>query len=295
MTHPAAARPSHSVTREQSLRRSFSAIMIGGGPRVEGRDDGRPDSRRRRSSHRSSRRSSLHEIPERDPRDDSRPATRRATDPARGRATAGRAAEAPAAARLAPVGETGEGRQNFGRASSALKPTGEGRNAPPLPPPPFVEEHVHRGFRRDYRIGDVLRSPADVSHVTEAQAFRAASALEDYDFAFVKRSDGSFSYAILAYRSTELIRRGGGQALVECLNFVMSDEGATKKVAQGNWSKCVRLPAVEARREECLSPLTHEPPIRTVSCVPQTEDDCSMISNVSDSDSLRMWRRMHTA
>ena len=165
-----------------------------------------------------------------------------------------------------------------------------------MPQPPFVKEHGHRGFRRDYRLGDALRSPADaLAHPNEAQAFHAASALEDFDFAFVKRSDGSFSYAILAYRSTEMIRRGSGQAMVECLNFVMSDEGATKKVAQGNWSKYVRLPAMEVCLEDCLSPLKHELPIRTISCVPQMEDECSMISNVSESASLRMWRRMHTA
>ena len=158
-----------------------------------------------------------------------------------------------------------------------------------------VQRHQHRGFRRDYHLGDVLRSPADVSHATEAQAFQAASALEDYDFAFVKRSDGSFSYAILAYRSTELIRRGDGKARTECLNFVTSDEGATKKVAQGNWSKCVRLPAVDVCLEDCLSPLKHEPPVHTISYVPQMEDEHSVISNVSESASLRRWRRMHTA
>merc|ERR1712194_977812 len=95
-------------------------------------------------------------------------------------------------------------------------------------------------------LGDALRAHSHMIHQpTDSQAFHAVSSLEDYDFAFVKRSDGSFSYAILAYRSTELIRTGHGKAMVECMNFVMSVDGATKKIAQGNWSKCVRLPAKE--------------------------------------------------
>ena len=309
MSKPSTDHPSRSAFRERNLLRSLSAIRISGGPREGG--PGRPEARRGR---RPSRRSSLNDTRcERQEACGRRDPTRRATDPADGALAphAGgahhrpRRAAALAGDAAAPGGDDAAAAEARApnaapppRATAAPRTEDDGNvvAAPePVPASPRADPSAgSQGFRRDYQLGDVLRSPADaVLEPTEAQAFCAVSSLKDHDLAFVKRSDGSFSYAILAYRSTELIRRGSGRAMVECMNFVTSADGATKKVAQGNWSKYVRLPAQE-RQDDCLSPLTHEPPIRKVAFLPQMEDEHSMISNVSESASLRRWRRMQT-
>lgn len=104
------------------------------------------------------------------------------------------------------------------------------------------KERRPKGYRRGYNLGDVVRSPSHmIVQPTDGQAFRAASSLDFEDFAFVQRSDGSFSYAILVHRSMEHIQNDKGRSIVECMTFVVSGVGATKKVARGNWGKYVRL------------------------------------------------------
>ena len=293
MSKPSADHPSRTVSREQSLRGSFSAIMSSG---LREGHDGRLESPRRRHRSRRSRRSSLNEILERGPQDCR--AFLPANDTGGDRRGPGRdiklwGDEDVRGERDEPALDKHAPRAAPAQPATTTKPTNKDRNELPLPQSPLVREHRHKGFRRDYQLGDALRSPSDaIAPYTEAQAFLAASALENYDFAFVKRSNGSFYYAILAYRSTELVHKGHGKAMVECMNFVMSGDGATKKVAQGNWTKCVRLPTKECPDD---LPSRHQPPIRVISCVPQMEDDYSMISNVSESESVRIWRGMHTA
>jgi hypothetical protein len=149
-----------------------------------------------------------------------------------------------------------------------------------IPAPPFAKSSVekksqNKGFRKDYRLGDFLRTPSHTMiEPTDGQACRAASSLEEYDFAFVKRSDGSFSYAIVAYRSTELVQRGNKKSIEECMTFVMNDAGSTKKVCRRNWGKYVRLVS--------LTGVVGHPPISMISFDPQMDDEYSIISNVSE-------------
>ena len=77
---------------------------------------------------------------------------------------------------------------------------------------------------RDYELGETIRCP---SHMTT----KDTDTLEKHDFAFVKRWDGSYSYAILAYRT------------YESMVFVMDDTGATKRIGIKKWSNFVRLVA----------------------------------------------------
>ena len=83
-----------------------------------------------------------------------------------------------------------------------------------------------QGFRRDYLIGEALRSP---SHMSPRSSSGAIASLNKHDFAFVKRSDGSFSYGIVARR------------IDESLFFVISGVGHTKLVEKRHWRTCIRL------------------------------------------------------
>merc|ERR1712238_103233 len=116
--------------------------------------------------------------------------------------------------------------------------------------------------------GDKGRSSDMITEPTDERALEAVASLENFDFVFLKRSNGSFSYAILAYRSMEPITRDNRKSLVECMNFITCDVGGTKKVAKHNWGKYVRRVPKEGvspkhPREEVLSP--REPPVRHIS------------------------------
>ena len=58
------------------------------------------------------------------------------------------------------------------------------------------------------------------------------------EFSFIKRSNGSYSYAILANRSMEPIKG-------ECLTFVMNESGSTKTVRKCDWGERIRLIAAD--------------------------------------------------
>ena len=109
------------------------------------------------------------------------------------------------------------------------------------------EQHEHEnGFRGDYTIGETLRSSSHMSiEATSEQAIQAISSLDQHDFAFIKRSDGSYSYAILACRSMEPIKGADNndkaESMEEYMAFMTSKAGATKMVRRRNWSKIVRL------------------------------------------------------
>mmetsp|Transcript_26798 Transcript_26798/g.50782 ORF Transcript_26798/g.50782 Transcript_26798/m.50782 type:complete len:277 (-) Transcript_26798:9-839(-) len=162
-----------------------------------------------------------------------------------------------------------------------------------------VEEQHENGFRGDYTIGETLRSSSHMSiEATSEQAIQAIGSLDEHDFAFIKRSDGSYSYAILARRSMEPIKGADNndtaKSMEECMTFVMSEAGATKMVRRRNWSNSVRLVRIPSssstqRRtspvpcpeiendEDCLVPSS------SIEFVPQEfDDECSLISSVSD-------------
>ena len=99
--------------------------------------------------------------------------------------------------------------------------------APPFAPP-FAGSHA------DYALGDVLRSPYHmIIEPTVERAIASVGLLKPHDFAFLKRSDGSYTYAVLASRSWD----DNGE---ELLTFVVSGDGATKTAREGRWPECVR-------------------------------------------------------
>ena len=111
-----------------------------------------------------------------------------------------------------------------------------------------VEEH-RTEFRKDYFLGETVRSPSHmITEPTSERAVRSIDSLRQYDFVFVKRSDGSYSYAILAYRSMELIK--GRNKREECMTFAMTDTGATKMVRRRSWHRVVRLVSMERSFDE---------------------------------------------
>mmetsp|Transcript_26701 Transcript_26701/g.57452 ORF Transcript_26701/g.57452 Transcript_26701/m.57452 type:complete len:366 (+) Transcript_26701:61-1158(+) len=109
------------------------------------------------------------------------------------------------------------------------------------------DAHQIRGYRSDYSLGDTLRSPSHmIIEPNPEQAIQAVESLKMHDFAFVKRSNGSYSFAILAYRSMEPTKRThGGAAMGECMNFVIGDSGSTKMVRRSHWSRSICLVSME--------------------------------------------------
>lgn len=127
------------------------------------------------------------------------------------------------------------------------------------------KEKEIKGFRSDYSLGSTLRSP---SHViiedTSEQAIQAVDSLKMNDFAFVKRSDGSYSFAIFAYRSMEPTKREYEDTnMGQCMNFLIGEDGSTKMVRSSHWSRSIRLVSMEgwkqisARLREGLPLLTY--------------------------------------
>jgi len=111
-------------------------------------------------------------------------------------------------------------------------------------------EYKGKGFRRDYSLGVTARC---LSHMiidrttTPEQVFQSIDKLKALDFAFIKSSDGSYSYAILACRTLEPLnstRKSTSRILEECMVFLVSDAGSTVKLRKSRWVECVRLVSV---------------------------------------------------
>mmetsp|Transcript_20601 Transcript_20601/g.38906 ORF Transcript_20601/g.38906 Transcript_20601/m.38906 type:complete len:326 (+) Transcript_20601:306-1283(+) len=107
--------------------------------------------------------------------------------------------------------------------------------------------HQISGYRSDYSLGDTLRSASHViTEPTPEQAIQSVDSLKTHDFAFVKRSNGLHSFAILAHRSMEPTKRADEDAAMgECMNFVIDDSGSTKMVRRSHWSRSIRLVSME--------------------------------------------------
>lgn len=120
-------------------------------------------------------------------------------------------------------------------------------DTPSSPSPNNKSQEHHRGFRKDYILGDTLRHPSHmIIEPTAERSRQAIESLQKHDFAFIKRSDGSFSYAILAYRSMVPIKGAENKNEVEeTLIFVMSNVGSTKMVRKHHWNDFVRPVSVE--------------------------------------------------
>ena len=118
----------------------------------------------------------------------------------------------------------------------------------PAPVSSSAQEPPFDGFRKDYKLGETLRSPSHmIVESTPQIATRAVGTLKKHDFAFVKRSDGSYSYAIVAYRSMEPIKGSSRHDASkdppveeECMAFIINDTGSTKTIRRRHWSDLVR-------------------------------------------------------
>mmetsp|Transcript_23506 Transcript_23506/g.42460 ORF Transcript_23506/g.42460 Transcript_23506/m.42460 type:complete len:410 (+) Transcript_23506:104-1333(+) len=231
--------------------------------------------------------------------------------------------------------------------STEVRPAGSNVNpgrqysvsfAPITTPPSLASIQTNnkqnKGFRNDYSIGETLRSSSHMIEDSSEQTFQAVSSLKNHDFAFIKRSNGSYSFAILAYRSMEPIKGDKTKSSKECMVFVISDNGATKMVREKDWSETVRLVSVEGLQDHTVAnakkscatpehrcrlvdqynikdrfmsrPFYQEkettPPVlcqeiepenirdwvppSTITFIPQTDEECSLISSVSDRATL---------
>jgi len=179
-------------------------------------------------------------------------------------------------------------------------------------PPSRIREHamlpvpVHsqeiksleaKGFRSDYSLGDIIRSRSHMIIETSPEsAFQAVDTLQRHDFAFVKRSDGSYSYAILAFRSLEPAeyQSDSTTSLEEHMAFVTYGSGLIKRIQRSKWSTSVRLVSVEGlghhRRRQSVKRSTGDAlekdgwtPPSIISFIPASrqEDDVSLIGNQS--------------
>eukprot|EP00569_Conticribra_weissflogii_P008164 CAMPEP_0171339254 /NCGR_PEP_ID=MMETSP0878-20121228/7843_1 /TAXON_ID=67004 /ORGANISM="Thalassiosira weissflogii, Strain CCMP1336" /LENGTH=299 /DNA_ID=CAMNT_0011841151 /DNA_START=89 /DNA_END=988 /DNA_ORIENTATION=- len=152
----------------------------------------------------------------------------------------------------------------------------------------------HRGFRSDYTLGMFARSLNDMIVVSdEDAALESASSLKNFDFAFIKRGDGHWSYSILAYRSHETSNKAK-----DYMVFILDKSGATKTIKRSKWGSYVRLVAKEEDfvtdlefDDEEMKPVCEDQEIKTAGekSVPKIvslpskiyQDDVPIISNIS--------------
>lgn len=108
------------------------------------------------------------------------------------------------------------------------------------------QEVDHRSYigschRDDYVLGDVIRSSSHmVIESTHDRAIHAVNLLKIHDFAWVKRSDGFYTCAILAYL-TPPIEKKSNHHPEEYMYFVVDNSGSTKMILKKHWHDSVRL------------------------------------------------------
>jgi negative regulator of sigma E activity len=95
--------------------------------------------------------------------------------------------------------------------------------------------------RQDYHLGDLAQCPSHMMIEPCPQAaLEKASQLRNYDFAFIKRSNESWTYAILAHRHL-----ANFDSSEEHMVFVMNKRGSTKIIKKKHWASYVRCVARE--------------------------------------------------
>ena len=112
---------------------------------------------------------------------------------------------------------------------------------------------------QDYKLGDAAHSRHHmVIEPTRSKATQAVDTLSTNDFAFIKRSNGSYTYAMVCYRTKSIckgvqqelnsisfsslsISPRGGPAEEETMTFVLHDDGRAKVINKSQWGNYVRL------------------------------------------------------
>eukprot|EP00804_Cyclotella_cryptica_P003476 CCRYP_002112-RA/>CCRYP_002112-RA protein AED:0.24 eAED:0.24 QI:677/1/1/1/0/0/2/136/361 len=98
---------------------------------------------------------------------------------------------------------------------------------------------MFRGFRKDYTLGQVARSSSHmVMETSHREAAKTVSELEPYDFAFIKLTKESWTYAILACRYVN-------ESQEQCLLFVFNTNGSTKEIKKPHWAELIRSVIVQ--------------------------------------------------
>ena len=109
---------------------------------------------------------------------------------------------------------------------------------------------------RRYKLGDVCRSPSDmIVHQSNTDAIDSVALLNKMDQAFLKRSSGVWTCAVVAERSLQPKLKGvknqwftsdeikdlpDNVEMEESLLFVIDEDGATKIVKRKRWGRFVR-------------------------------------------------------
>jgi hypothetical protein len=146
-----------------------------------------------------------------------------------------------------------------------------------IPPLPFSRsrsvDHSQRnriqaysGGRSDYSLGDIASRSHMIIPDDPQDAFNLVSRLKQYDFAFIKRTDGSWTYALLAYRYVDEGK--------ECMLFVLDQGGLMKVIKKTQWSNFIRMVA-DQKVMKCKPSNPSSP--RIISVDSSDVDDSSMI------------------
>ena len=127
------------------------------------------------------------------------------------------------------------------------------------------QQRQHMGYRPDYKLGQVARSPSHLlipptstnnnNNKSKLNYMNQIATLLKHDFAFVKRSSGLYSYAILAYRTNPSSKGGNNnrddyyngeyEYKEEGMAFVMDDNGSTKMIRKKHWYEYIRLVSMD--------------------------------------------------
>ena len=78
-----------------------------------------------------------------------------------------------------------------------------------------------------------------IAEQTSEKATEVIKHLSGHDFSFIKRSDGSFTHSILAFRSDHDDK--SDQLSEECMTFVINKSGSSKMLKRSQWSEFVGL------------------------------------------------------
>eukprot|EP00956_Cyclotella_meneghiniana_P032940 scaffold92252_cov71-Cyclotella_meneghiniana.AAC.1 len=116
----------------------------------------------------------------------------------------------------------------------------------------------------DYVLGDPPRylSHMIIESCPEASLKRVSS-LNIHNFAFVKRSNGSWWYAMLADRYLDMNNE-------EHMMFLLSETGCTKTVRKCQWGNCV----------SCVAMIGVEDHVPNTISINEDDFGCSLISDL---------------
>jgi len=116
---------------------------------------------------------------------------------------------------------------------------------------------------RKYRIGDVACTPHDMTiHRSRRKAAESVSLLEKHDQAFIKRSNGLWTFSVVANRALQPASSSSSHwhtpeeldeetmELEETMLFVINEDGATKVVKKRHWGRYIRCLQIDGQGQD---------------------------------------------